>query len=679
MLLNWLEMNNWQSYRGDKNRFDFTGPESTRNSGIILGRNAQGKSAFFEAFQFLFYGRTAVVDRDSDSNPKRRKPLVHERKDMYPLMCWEAWNEGAKSFGVRGNFSIDGEEYLIERRFISNKKKPDEPELKEEFYILKSSNKKKEPNPEEFVNSLLPKSLTKFFTIDGELLTDYRKLFNNQRAGLGKDLENILRMGVLDSAIHETNSLRKSLAARQRKIELTNEKEKGRREELENLEDDIINASEKVAKCESRIKELEAQSEDLFEWLQGEGNMDAHVEKLDEIDEAEIRVKREMDDLRDRRGRQLANGWKQVLNQKLETAIQSRQETLDRQKSNKDEADMLVARLKACNNKLKGEPCYACYRPTSDLSASDKVSISDEISTLEIQIEALTKQSETPNPYPVMHQINLLNQLTTDIPFSQTDEISKLISSKEIELIRLAEDRKATLLQCDADALEKHRDEKANFQFVSAELGEQRDQLITHRNAEEIATRRRDLRAGKSKVTVSGTELPSIIKQIKIADLLVKISTESKDPFRNNTRDSVQEIANDTYLQLIQEDDHASLEFDQYFRVSVYYKDGTSVALTPGQKALATYCILEALSQVSDMSFPLIVDSPGQGVDGEYIEAIFKHFLSMSERQVIVIPTTAEIDESKMIENFGSSVASIFEISRGSSRETQIKEVHRRK
>ena len=123
---------------------------------------------------------------------------------------------------------------------------------------------------------------------------------------------------------------------------------------------------------------------------------------------------------------------------------------------------------------------------------------------------------------------------------------------------------------------------------------------------------------------------------------------------------------------------HKRLEFDSDFRARVYYEDGAAVALTPGPKALATYCILEALSQVSAMDFPLIVDSPGQGIDKEYMQAIFEHILATSNRQVIVIPTNAEIDEETMVSTFGSSVSAIYAISRGGSRETVITELHRR-
>ena len=81
LLFESVELNNWQSYRGDKNKFEFSGPDSTRNSAIIIGRNGKGKSAFFESLRFLLYGGETIVVRESTTKPKRVKPRVAENKD----------------------------------------------------------------------------------------------------------------------------------------------------------------------------------------------------------------------------------------------------------------------------------------------------------------------------------------------------------------------------------------------------------------------------------------------------------------------------------------------------------------------------------------------------------------------------------------------------------------------
>ena len=117
-----LEFTNWQCYAGDSNKFDFSGPQSTNNSAIILGRNGQGKSAFFEGLRFLLYGNEVITDRDSAERTKPIRPLVGKEKKTGPLMCVEAYIAGEKRFGVSAKFEHEGKEYEIERSYESNKK-----------------------------------------------------------------------------------------------------------------------------------------------------------------------------------------------------------------------------------------------------------------------------------------------------------------------------------------------------------------------------------------------------------------------------------------------------------------------------------------------------------------------------------------------------------------------------
>ena len=159
-----LKLHNWQSYAGENNLFHFEGPGSTHNSAIILGRNGQGKSAFFESIKFLLYGKNAVTDNDSDMNPKPIKPLVHIDKEEGPLMCYEAYTGGEKKFGVYAKFSHEGRLYEIERYFESKKETASAGSFTESFYIL-DQEKKALPKPEAFIDEVIPETISKFFYV----------------------------------------------------------------------------------------------------------------------------------------------------------------------------------------------------------------------------------------------------------------------------------------------------------------------------------------------------------------------------------------------------------------------------------------------------------------------------------------------------------------------------------
>lgn len=676
MLLESLELNNWQSYRGDKNKFEFNGPASTRNSAIILGRNAKGKSAFFEALRFLLYGQDIVYDRDSTR--KTPRPLVAENKGAKPLMCWEAWRDGDLSFGVKGDVKIEGKTYTIKRSYSSTKKKPSAFDLKEEFYILEKSKKKKIAKPEEFVNSLLPEGITRFFTIDGELLVEYRRIFRHERAGIADDIETILRLKALDSASYETASVKRSSVTQKRRIERKNATSTALSEELADLDEEIEGLTNKIETVGEQIIQLGEEVDGLFNWLQSTGNQQAHLDKLEEIVDLIDETNSAIQKKREKRARQLTTAWKQVLSEKVNSAIETQEEILQRQQENKDVAATLNGQIIAKKNLLANEPCTYCQQ-TKQIPAPDMVRISDEIVQLGIQLNSLVDLSETPDPFPVMNRIKALSAMQTDLSYSDTNELSKDIASLEIKLISLAKDKEVTLDEIGDAALREGREKRDEHREKTAELSGAREMLNLHLSNEEHLTKTRKIKQGKPKSSASKGDLLALENKIGVADLLIELCTEAKEPFRDATRKSVSKLAEETYLKLIDEN-HARLEFDSQFRVKVFYADGGEVILTPGQMGLATYCILEALSTVSDIDFPLIVDSPGQGIDMEYMEEIFTHVLGEAVRQIIVIPTTSEIDDENMVDNFGSSVASIYELQRPKgSRETEIVTIHRRK
>ena len=171
------------------------------------------------------------------------------------------------------------------------------------------------------------------------------------------------------------------------------------------------------------------------------------------------------------------------------------------------------------------------------------------------------------------------------------------------------------------------------------------------------------------------TKYELALKQI---ETLISVANNSKTPFRDLTRKNLSSRAGDAYLKIIDEN-HDRFEVDSDFRFKVFQKD-VEQPLTPGQKALATYCLLEALSEISDIRFPLIVDSPGQGVDIEYINSIFSHILSLSQRQVIILPSTAEIDLKNIKKDYAPDTSLIAEIFKPKGVvETTINVIHKRK
>lgn len=673
-----MELHNWQSYRGKGNVFDFNGPKSTNNSAMIVGRNAQGKSAFFEAVQFVLYGQEAVIDRDSTTDPKRCKPITSDTVEGSPLMNWQAWVEGDLEFSVIADVTIGSDDYTISRRWIAKKKKASDEGFAEEFYIYSKKSKKKVSNPEAFVHQILPPKITKFFMIDGELLIEYRNMFAADRPGVGRDIERILRMDVIDKTGSLLNRLARESKSRSKKILQKSLKSEKQKDELNSLIEDITETEEKIKKCEGKISDAESDRDAAWTWLQKHGNNEARVKEINRIRREIQEYDTELSKLNGKKSQFLANGWKQIMQPTINSAIEGQQSILERQARNHTEIRNLSSRLDSLRESLDNKPCPYC-KQTQHKSPEKIAEAVDEISRIEGKLDSLTKQSGTPDPLPIHQRIRNLNKLLDKSEFTTINDINSRITVIRIAMIALKSDEKSVLKQMGSAALEEGIEKRKMHEVYVAEIKSQTEMRDIHIRALEGLNARYNAAASRSKVVITG-DAAREERAAKIATTLKQLAEASKEPFRNQTRISLETVANSLYCSLINPNEgHKELTIDEEFRLRVRYEDGTYTQLSPGQRALATYCVLESLSIVSQIEFPLLVDSPGQGVDKEYMGAIFARLLTDSKRQVIVSPTTAEVDLDTAADEYGSELSAIFVLSKPqSTKSTSINEIHRR-
>ena len=240
-------------------------------------------------------------------------------------------------------------------------------------------------------------------------------------------------------------------------------------------------------------------------------------------------------------------------------------------------------------------------------------------------------------------------------------------------------DEKVLMRDLGKAALEKGQEIRRQHDYLVSQIQDEIDSMDLHIRTLEVLNSTYNGAAKRSNVVVSGNSARQE-KASQIALTLKQLAESSKDPFRNQTRISLEKVSNTLYLSLIDPNEgHARLIVDDGFRVRVQKHNEKFALLTPGQRALATYCVLEGLSIVSQLDFPLIVDSPGQGIDKEYMGAIFERLLSESQRQVILSPTTAEVDIDSSPDDFGFGLSVIFHLTKpNSSTVTAISELHRR-
>jgi len=669
-----LKLHNWQSYAGDKNIFDFKGPESTKNSAIILGRNGQGKSAFFESIKFLLYGKNSVIDNDSDATPKPVKPLVHEDKEEGPLMCYESYLAGEKRFGVYAKFSHHGHNYQIERYYESKKEQAPAQGFTETFYVL-DQNKKAVPNPEKFIDEMIPQSISKFFLLDGEIIQEYRKLFSRKRPGLSYDVENILRLGSLEDTLVALRDLKQGFNKEKRKVETEIHTKGENSKQIADLTADIEEDEEKQDEIDRRIPILEVEKKELWAQILEDGDVNTIADAMDVCETKILNADKKIIELEGRRSTHFNKAWKVIIQPTVISSLSARESVLERQKEQDRKAAVIKNNVESWQKLVDGELCSQCERHPN-LSHEEKEEYIDKISKEKKKADRLIIDSQTPNSDVLREQISSLGILKTDATFEDINGLNSDISEQK----QIVRDEKNQYKYLDGKlttgSLKQARDRKDRYDEINGELedlGNARSQAGIRLESDNAKLQNL---LNRSKSKHSSGQVDSIKKKISVANLLEEICSKSIIPFRDFTREQIRKVAEPIYTSIIDEN-HDELQIDEQFRIKIL-ENGKGVRLSAGQYALAAYSILDALSRVSEIEFPFIVDTPGRSIDKEYLKDTFDYILQNKERQVILLPTTAEIDAENMTSDFGSSVSRIYTISKDKTDATIISTIHER-
>ena len=103
MIIKELRIENFRSYYGDNNCFDFSEEGLT----LILGDNGDGKTTFFEALQWLLNTSTNNFEnRDTISEMKKSKLEIGESSTVSVYMSFE--HDGLKSIEKSFDFERTG-------------------------------------------------------------------------------------------------------------------------------------------------------------------------------------------------------------------------------------------------------------------------------------------------------------------------------------------------------------------------------------------------------------------------------------------------------------------------------------------------------------------------------------------------------------------------------------------
>ena len=663
-----ITLNNWQGYYGSGKKsttINVRGKSGKRNL-IVYGQNTHGKTALWQGIQYAFYGR--VNKRKTGWEDGKYKPLVGKETHLEPLLNIRAYEEKDYCFSVELEFEHGDQRYQLIRSHIIKKeiKIPrHDRHMRASFTIRNLDNSSFTPEPEKFIQSILPERLAQFFMFDGERLDTYRKLFEEDKdVKLKEYIGHVLRMPVLIDGVYDLDKLASATQKNQRKFILARSKSKTfleKYKEWKGKQDDIEEAIKQRA---LDLTELKEELDDVDAWLL---EHDTGAQAMAEIGVFEVQIEDfevDVEDLKAQMRKELPNSWRAILTPRIKVRLKQLKSEIERQDRENREIGSLQSSNKALKNQSEGNPCSTCGHIHQDLTLVEKDKIHAKIIENEKIIDSLEESRIDPNPTYLRKRQESLQRISTDLNLNNLIQIQENLLRKQSKIRSTNQLLKIAMKKLTSEArgrVQRFLSEKAR---LTKEIGKiEGDQEADEEIRKEYATRTRSLlekmggAAGEKTLAHLNAE-----KKFKIIRELRDIWEDVREYHRRDMRERVEKHASDVFISLTNmKATYSNLIIKPNFEISIMTKKGKRDAGSSGQSALVAYSILDALTQLSGIHFPLIIDTPGRSLDDHHVMDLFS-YLFKTDRQVFLFPEGKELKPDIGDKQFGSYCAATYEI-----------------
>lgn len=664
-----VELFNWTSYRGS-HIFNFY-TSNNRNGYAIFGENSRGKTSFTDAIQWAMYGEAwtkAIIDSDRRERKKRR-PLVSVDETDDPLLNLHAFRNNEYEMMVKIIFDHDGDRWTLARTASANRKTPTSDkdmgtylrlERKESDTILEKA------EAQDFIDTLLPKNIRRFFFIDGESVNEYRALIASTEENLEirKNIEDILNFPILKRGISDLNDVKQRYVTDLSRIASDTKKNRRLIVRIEEYEAAIDGIKRMMKKATSERDKAEEVITDLENKLSSFASSEALIERRKGIIRQLESKESELENLYVQRKEENQNLWLSLIQTRLLEVIEKIEPQLQEYSETQHRISTLSNKISHLSGILEGDktPCPTCgslpHLRDEKERESDLESITAMTEESKILQESMDSQKSDIKRYNSLQKFRTTSRLK--ISERQEAKIGELMGSID----RLKEDKDEV-----DDMLKDIKQElisEMNASLKTAREGRASQVSRLRRHQNEID----DIVANKSKLARnligSDGSKESLIASRKIEALawLEELWTTVLDNYTQQVRTVIEERATQTFRELTNNPDgYSALALNNGFGLTILDSNKKPVpAPSPGVQQIAAVSLIDALGRTSDIEFPILFDTPGASIDQEHRDNIIRYFWSKRDIQLIILAHSGEFRPDEVEEKHDGLLARTWEL-----------------
>ena len=602
------------NYRQFRNATIDFGKSKRNDLYVIIGRGGTGKTNFFNAINWCFYGKEPLFEN------LKKLPILN-LKDLK-----EVENSTIKS--VKVEVLVEDEEvgtlkFTREKDFkpYGNNK---EPTVFKESFSLYQSNTGDILNDDQAslkLNQLFPSAIEEFFFFDGEKLDKY---FQENK---GKDIEGaIFNISQLNILVHIEERLETLINESRRELGRINPRIDQLREQREHMAKSLSDINSWIDSTVDDISRAKSEKKGLREELSKYPDVERLVKNKDEI-KARYDEKQKM--LYDKK-----KDFQDLIFEfyKSFTLYECIKEGLDLIEHEKKSGNLPPTSDKGVlESSLKVNKCLICGRPLDKESHNyiqkiiSDTKISTEIGSILLVIEQdLSNYKEFIYNFSNKHtkinnEINMYIKDLSDLN-KQLEDIQYALGKNNVDQIR----QKNQVLRDLEELVDSKNQDLGSFRTSKKKINEEIQKLDD------------DIQKEAEKVSKAN----EIQGMMTFCTESYKVVVKAKEEIMREIKQEIEKSTEKLFLDMVwKKDIFAEVKIDDGYNISVINTLGYDCvgSLSASERLLLTLSFIIAMHQVSGFDSPLLIDTPVARTSDTNRANLGKTFCDISDNKQVIL------------------------------------------
>lgn len=653
-----LSIQNFGPYKG-RHELTFSSEDGVT---IVWGDNGFGKTSIMNAFRYVLWGRLYGRKRQHlQPHTFVNLPSLPDKEDMRVELHMN--HNGKDCIVTRG----------LKRMYGNGEAAEDYTEI---FSVMLGTVALNKEESKEFLAAAFPDRISRFYLFDGELLSEYEDLLDEQDesgAIIKKSIEDILGIPILENAKKNVDTIRANFSKEATNLAKKEQSTLQTSASLEASEEELKHKKESIDDLKVKLEEQKQEHSRITGLMEANTLFASYVKSKSDKETQLERDVAALDAARVKLGIAIDDSWRILLNTIIDDAIECLNSSVAdiREKSDKSKALMSVSEFVLSSMDSDQGNCPVC---NSELSDSVRAGIRDyfsqkslysvteeeqkELSAASSLVAKLKTSHYASNKGEIQSYLERVDDLSISIDLLKSDlndikrsiaDLGATSTEEEIQRLPSALEKCLNKIQELTQGIKSAENEKADLDAAIARLSAQIEKNSTNP----------DVKVARAKE--------------RFVSRLCELFEESISQFRDKLRDNVEKDASVFFKRIANDPEYDHLSINDNYGLQIVGTNGVVVPhRSSGYEQVVAISLISALHKNAPIEGPIFMDSTFQRVDGRHKQKIIENLHTFGH-QVIVLAYNSEMGNVEDVKAaLGSHLLKEYRLNHISSMETTI-------